>query len=233
MPKLDPDDDQTTNLITAPAPLPAGQTSTTSPAPSTGFGTTAPGFGAVPPASSGFGNAPLGGNSASTSGFGSPAPASSGGFGGSSSFGGSAGGFGGSSSFGGSTGGFGGSSMGGGFGGGMGGQQNFGGQQGQYQQTDTHAFSEAIAASADKPEEHWMKSYWRPAMGWLYMLTCFCDFILFPILWSMMQAYIHGAVNQQWNPVTLQGAGLFHLAMGAILGIAAYGRTQEKKAGAS
>ena len=224
MPKLDPDDDQTTNLITAPAPLPAGQTSTTSPAPSTGFGTTAPGFGAVPPASSGFGNAPLGGNSASTSGFGSPAPASSGGFGGSSSFGGSAGGFGGSSSFGGST---------GGFGGGMGGQQNFGGQQGQYQQTDTHAFSEAIAASADKPEEHWMKSYWRPAMGWLYMLTCFCDFILFPILWSMMQAYIHGAVQQQWNPVTLQGAGLFHLAMGAVLGIAAYGRTKEKTTGTS
>ena len=224
MPKLDPDDDQTTDLITAPAPLPAGQTSTTSPAPSTGFGTTAPGFGAVPPASSGFGNAPLGGNSASTSGFGSPAPASSGGFGGSSSFGGSAGGFGGSSSFGGST---------GGFGGGMGGQQNFGGQQGQYQQTDTHAFSEAIAASADKPEEHWMKSYWRPAMGWLYMLTCFCDFILFPILWSMMQAYIHGAVQQQWNPVTLQGAGLFHLAMGAVLGIAAYGRTKEKTTGTS
>jgi len=26
----------------------------------------------------------------------------------------------------------------------------------------------------------------------------------------------------------LQGAGLFHLAMGAVLGIAAYGRTKEK-----
>jgi len=26
----------------------------------------------------------------------------------------------------------------------------------------------------------------------------------------------------------LQGAGLFHVAMGAVLGIAAYGRTKEK-----
>jgi hypothetical protein len=34
-------------------------------------------------------------------------------------------------------------------------------------------------------------------------------------------------------PITLQGAGLFHLAMGAVLGIAAYGRTQEKMSGAN
>jgi hypothetical protein len=35
----------------------------------------------------------------------------------------------------------------------------------------------------------------------------------------------------QWNPLTLQGAGLFHIAMGAVLGISAFGRTQEKLAG--
>jgi hypothetical protein len=35
----------------------------------------------------------------------------------------------------------------------------------------------------------------------------------------------------QWQPLTLQGAGLFHIAMGAVLGIAAFGRTQEKLAG--
>jgi hypothetical protein len=33
---------------------------------------------------------------------------------------------------------------------------------------------------------------------------------------------------EELEPLTLQGAGLFHMAMGAILGIAAYGRTQEK-----
>jgi hypothetical protein len=32
-------------------------------------------------------------------------------------------------------------------------------------------------------------------------------------------------------PLTLQGAGLYHIAMGAVLGLAAYGRSQEKIAG--
>ena len=36
-----------------------------------------------------------------------------------------------------------------------------------------------------------------------------------------------------WQPITLQGAGLFHLSMGAIIGVAAFGRTQEKLAGAN
>jgi hypothetical protein len=34
----------------------------------------------------------------------------------------------------------------------------------------------------DKESEHWVNSKWRPAMGWLYMSTCFADFIMFPIL---------------------------------------------------
>ena len=71
----------------------------------------------------------------------------------------------------------------------------------------------------------------RPMMGWIYMLTCTCDFVLFPILWSMLQALSAGAVTNQWQPLTLQGAGLYHIAMGAVLGIAAYGRTKEKVAG--
>jgi hypothetical protein len=78
-------------------------------------------------------------------------------------------------------------------------------------------------------DEHWVKAYWRPAMGWLYMVICFCDFVLFPILWSIVQvvAYKTGQLAQ-WNPITLQGAGLVHIAFGAILGIAAYGRSREK-----
>jgi hypothetical protein len=31
-----------------------------------------------------------------------------------------------------------------------------------------------------------------------------------------------------WDPLTLKGAGLFHLAFGAILGVSAYTRGQEK-----
>jgi hypothetical protein len=65
-------------------------------------------------------------------------------------------------------------------------------------------------------------------MGWMYMLVCTCDFVLFPVLWSVLQAVSKGQVSSQWQPLTLQGAGLFHLAMGAVLGVAAYGRTKEK-----
>jgi hypothetical protein len=80
--------------------------------------------------------------------------------------------------------------------------------------------------------DHWMQTKWRPAMGWMYMVVCSFDFVIAPILWSVLQAISKGSVSTQWQPLTLQGAGLFHLAMGAVLGIAAFGRTQEKIAGA-
>ena len=65
------------------------------------------------------------------------------------------------------------------------------------------------------------------------MFVCFFDFVAAPILWSLLQALDKGTVNVQWQPLTLQGAGLFHIAMGAVLGLAAYGRTQEKLGGAN
>ena len=80
-------------------------------------------------------------------------------------------------------------------------------------------------------KEDWMNAKWRPMMGWMYMLVCTMDFVVFPILWSLLQAMNHGRVETQWSPITLQGAGLFHMAMGAIIGVAAFGRTQEKLAG--
>jgi len=83
----------------------------------------------------------------------------------------------------------------------------------------------------DKDSTDWINKKMRPMMGWIYMLTCTCDFVLFPILWSLLQAMSSGQVTSQWNPLTLQGAGLYHIAMGAVLGIAAYGRTKEKVAG--
>ena len=90
-----------------------------------------------------------------------------------------------------------------------------------------------VKSESAKKNEDWMNTKWRPAMGWMYMLVCITDFVLFPILWSMIQVVGDGKVESQWVPITLQGAGLFHIAMGAILGIAAYGRTQEKMAGAN
>ncbi|CAB4163889.1 Holin of 3TMs, for gene-transfer release [uncultured Caudovirales phage] len=85
----------------------------------------------------------------------------------------------------------------------------------------------------DKKKEDWMNSKWRPSMGWMYMFVCVFDFVIAPILWSLVQALFKGGVQIQWQPLTLQGAGLFHIAMGAVLGLSAYGRTQEKLAGAN
>jgi hypothetical protein len=93
--------------------------------------------------------------------------------------------------------------------------------------------SEAVKSASEQKKEDWMNSKWRPMMGWMYMIVCITDFVLFPVLWSMVQAIHGGNVTSQWNPITLAGAGLFHLAMGAVLGIAAFGRTQEKMAGAN
>jgi hypothetical protein len=93
----------------------------------------------------------------------------------------------------------------------------------------TNAASGAdVLVAHSKESEDWINKKWRPVMGWIYMLTCTADFVIFPILWSLLQAMSKGSVTSQWQPLTLQGAGLYHIAMGAVLGIAAYGRTKEK-----
>ena len=84
----------------------------------------------------------------------------------------------------------------------------------------------------EKKDEDWMQKKWRPAMGWMYMGICTLDMAIFPVLWSVLQMFQNTTITQ-WQPLTLQGAGLFHIAMGAVLGIAAFGRTQEKLAGAA
>ena len=151
-----------------------------------GFGTTSPGFGAVPPASvsGGFGS------------LGSVSP----------------------------------------------GQQSGGNMAGSVQVVHNQAESLKSGGGAmseggqstvalDKDATDWINKKMRPMMGWIYMLTCTADFVIFPVLWSLLQALSHGSVTSQWQPLTLQGAGLYHIAMGAVLGIAAYGRTKEKVAG--
>ena len=87
-------------------------------------------------------------------------------------------------------------------------------------------------SASEQKKEDWMNAKWRPAMGWVYLVVCITDFIIFPVLWSILQASLKQPVTA-WQPITLQGAGLFHLSMGAIIGVAAFGRTQEKLAGAN
>ena len=88
----------------------------------------------------------------------------------------------------------------------------------------------------EKKEEDWMQKKWRPMMAFMYMFCCLCDFALFPIMFTIVQFWEVSVANdafRQWVPITLQGGGLFHVAMGAVLGVSAYGRTQEKVAGAA
>lgn len=105
------------------------------------------------------------------------------------------------------------------------------------QQNLTAGAEAAVKGGADTLVENtntdWINKKWRPMMGWMYMVTCFADFVIFPVLWSVLQAVSKGQVTMQWQPLTLQGAGLYHVAMGAVLGIAAYGRTKEKIEGAA
>ena len=85
-----------------------------------------------------------------------------------------------------------------------------------------------------KPDEDWMTKKWRPLMAMMYMACCLCDFALFPIMFTIVQFWETSAANdafRQWVPITLQGGGLFHVAMGGVLGVTAYGRTQEKLGG--
>lgn len=79
-------------------------------------------------------------------------------------------------------------------------------------------------------KEDWINRKWRPMMGAMYFVVCIMDFVVFPVLWSMLQAHFSGSVTTEWEPLTLKGAGLFHMAMGMILGVAAWTRGQEKMA---
>lgn len=87
---------------------------------------------------------------------------------------------------------------------------------------------------SNKENEHWMKAYWRPAMGWLYMLICFMDFVGFPAVSMFLPVLFKGLGVQYayvpWASLTLSNGGLIHMAFGAILGVAAWTRGQEKLA---
>jgi hypothetical protein len=90
-----------------------------------------------------------------------------------------------------------------------------------------------MAQEDDKLEspksQHWMREYWRPLMAMQYLIVCIFDFVLAPIAWTAFQAYQHQALLTQWNPTTLGSGGTYHLAMGAVLGVAAWTRSMDKQ----
>lgn len=85
-----------------------------------------------------------------------------------------------------------------------------------------------MAESDAQQEEPWLKVWWRPAMGIQYILVCVCDFIVFPGIYTGI--YASGGSFHEWRPLTLSNGGLYHAAMGAIVGVVAWQRTKEKLA---
>lgn len=76
--------------------------------------------------------------------------------------------------------------------------------------------------------EHWLRSFWRPLMGFTYMLICLCDFIIFPLIAMFLPIIQHkfgiDIGYTVWQPITLLNGGSIHLSFGAILGISAWTR---------
>jgi hypothetical protein len=78
-------------------------------------------------------------------------------------------------------------------------------------------------------KESWVTSRWRPMMAWAYLVIILFDFLIGPIFYAWFAWYTDNLTNYgEWKPLTIQGGGVFHIAMGAILGIAAYSRGREK-----
>lgn len=85
-----------------------------------------------------------------------------------------------------------------------------------------------------RDNESFFRSGWRPAMSWMYMGICIFDFVIGPFFYAWFAYYTKDfAKFGEWQPLTLMGGGVFHAAMGAILGVTSWTRgqyliTQEK-----
>ena len=103
----------------------------------------------------------------------------------------------------------------------------------------------------DDMGEKWFVKYWRPAAAWIYLSICVFDFVIMPVwhlrsqgnldrVWELsmrlrpedqLQAVVQLTRRTSWEPLTLSESGMFHIAFGALLGVAAYtrGRVQEAR----
>lgn len=89
--------------------------------------------------------------------------------------------------------------------------------------------------------ETWLNRTWRPAAAVVYLAICLFDFIIAPAFMGFKTANISQMAaslkdldptvatalvqnRTPWVPLTMSGSGLFHVAFGAILGVAAWTR---------
>lgn len=80
----------------------------------------------------------------------------------------------------------------------------------------------------ESESEHIMSTIWRPLMGFTYMIICIFDFVIGPVMNGLLAFYTHKDLIQ-WKSLTMSEGGMFHISMGAILGVAAWSRSTEKK----
>jgi hypothetical protein len=85
----------------------------------------------------------------------------------------------------------------------------------------------AKRAEQYKSVDDYLKDLWRPLMAWVYAVTVMFDFVLAPILLGIYTVAT-GQKYIQWQPLTIQGGGMFHIAMGAVIGVSSYSHSQEK-----
>ena len=97
-----------------------------------------------------------------------------------------------------------------------------------------------------QPTEPWFVKYWRAAAAWIYLSICVFDFVVMPLYVTQhnlstdqimviaeklrpedrLTAIIQLEKKNAWIPLTLAESGMFHIAFGAILGVAAWSRGQ-------
>lgn len=79
---------------------------------------------------------------------------------------------------------------------------------------------------------------WKPIFSIVYLIICLFDFVIVPSFIGMTrdsyidliplvkdlstEAQMMVLSRQYWQPLTLQGSGLIHIAFGAILGVVAW-----------
>lgn len=83
-----------------------------------------------------------------------------------------------------------------------------------------------LPTDPDANDVAWFNSRWRPAMAWQYLAVCLFDFMIAPIMMGIYSAYT--GEYHAWDPLTIRGGGLYHLAMGAVVGVAVWSRGREK-----
>jgi hypothetical protein len=74
-------------------------------------------------------------------------------------------------------------------------------------------------------ETSWLRR-WRELLAYTFMAILIYDFILAPTFHPLVSYYFHFPYLP-WVPLTLGAGGTFFIAMGAILGASAYGKSQE------